>query len=196
MTRKEKALENKKQIIDTALTLFNKYGFDNVSVNQIIEETNSSKGAFYGHFKSKNDIYIEKFNEIHEFYREIVEKLSVIDDPSKKLMKFTRYQMIYHRDHLGVDIINTIYRHELESKESSVLFSKDRPNFKILNNYFSEGQLLGVFTKEYSSEEITFLFRKSIVGIVYEWCASNGKIDLVGDCERAVNLFLRLISRN
>jgi AcrR family transcriptional regulator len=49
----------KRRIVDSARRLFNRYGFDNVSVSQIMEGAGLTHGGFYSYFKSKNDLYAE-----------------------------------------------------------------------------------------------------------------------------------------
>lgn len=49
----------KKSIIDSARRLFNRYGFDNVSISQIMEGAHLTHGGFYSYFKSKSDLYSE-----------------------------------------------------------------------------------------------------------------------------------------
>jgi len=49
----------KKSIVDSARRLFNRYGFDNVSISQIMEGANLTHGGFYSYFKSKSDLYSE-----------------------------------------------------------------------------------------------------------------------------------------
>lgn len=44
------------RIIDCALELFKQKGFDNVTVNDICNAANITKGTFYYHFKSKDDL--------------------------------------------------------------------------------------------------------------------------------------------
>jgi TetR/AcrR family transcriptional regulator, transcriptional repressor for nem operon len=51
--------EMKAKIIDSARRLFNRYGFDNVSVDQIMAGVGLTHGAFYGYFRSKSDLYTE-----------------------------------------------------------------------------------------------------------------------------------------
>jgi AcrR family transcriptional regulator len=46
----------KRNILETARELFFVKGYQNTSVNDIIEKTGSSKGAFYHHFKSKDEL--------------------------------------------------------------------------------------------------------------------------------------------
>lgn len=47
------------EIIDSARMLFNRHGFDNVSIDQIMSGAGLTRGGFYSHFKSKSDLYSE-----------------------------------------------------------------------------------------------------------------------------------------
>ena len=49
----------KKNIIDSARRLFNRHGFDNVSLNQIMAGAGLTHGGFYSYFNSKSDLYAE-----------------------------------------------------------------------------------------------------------------------------------------
>jgi AcrR family transcriptional regulator len=47
------------EIIDSARKLFNRHGFEKVSIDEIMSGAGLTRGAFYGHFKSKSDLYAE-----------------------------------------------------------------------------------------------------------------------------------------
>jgi TetR/AcrR family transcriptional repressor of nem operon len=49
----------KRDIIDSARRLFNRRGFENVSLNQIMAGVGLTHGGFYSYFKSKSDLYAE-----------------------------------------------------------------------------------------------------------------------------------------
>jgi TetR/AcrR family transcriptional repressor of nem operon len=49
----------KSKIIDSARRLFNRHGFDNVSLGQIMADAGLTHGGFYSYFKSKSDLYSE-----------------------------------------------------------------------------------------------------------------------------------------
>jgi AcrR family transcriptional regulator len=49
----------RKKIIQSARKLFNRSGFEKVSVNQIMAETGLTRGGFYSYFESKSDLYAE-----------------------------------------------------------------------------------------------------------------------------------------
>src|SRR2546429_422870 len=49
----------KKTIIDSARKLFNRHGFENVSIQQVMAGAGLTHGGFYSYFKSKSDLYAE-----------------------------------------------------------------------------------------------------------------------------------------
>lgn len=52
-------VEKRRVIIDSARRLFNRRGFENVSVQQIMAGAGLTHGGFYSYFKSKSDLYAE-----------------------------------------------------------------------------------------------------------------------------------------
>jgi len=51
--------EVKAKIVDSARRLFNRHGFDTVSVDQIMAGAGLTRGGFYSYFDSKSDLYTE-----------------------------------------------------------------------------------------------------------------------------------------
>ena len=49
----------KNAIIDSARKLFNRHGFENVSIQQVMAGAGLTHGGFYSYFKSKSDLYAE-----------------------------------------------------------------------------------------------------------------------------------------
>jgi len=54
--------EKKKRIIDSARRLFNRHGFENVSITRIMAGAGLTHGGFYAYFNSKSDLYAEVLN--------------------------------------------------------------------------------------------------------------------------------------
>jgi TetR/AcrR family transcriptional repressor of nem operon len=51
--------EVRKKIVQSARRLFNRHGFDNVSLKQIMAGAGLTHGGFYSYFESKSDLYVE-----------------------------------------------------------------------------------------------------------------------------------------
>src|ERR1700688_368877 len=52
-------VEKKRTIVDSARRLFNRSGFDNVSLQEIMAGAGLTHGGFYSYFKGKSDLYAE-----------------------------------------------------------------------------------------------------------------------------------------
>jgi TetR/AcrR family transcriptional regulator, transcriptional repressor for nem operon len=51
--------EIKKRIVASARRLFNRHGFEKVTLDQIMEGAGLTRGGFYSYFRSKSDLYVE-----------------------------------------------------------------------------------------------------------------------------------------
>jgi TetR/AcrR family transcriptional regulator, transcriptional repressor for nem operon len=54
--------ETKKKIVESARRLFNRHGFEQVSLDDIMLGAGLTRGGFYSYFSSKSDLYVEALN--------------------------------------------------------------------------------------------------------------------------------------
>jgi TetR/AcrR family transcriptional regulator, transcriptional repressor for nem operon len=60
----------KETIIHESMKLFSLNGFLGTSIDDILSASNSSKGGFYNHFKSKEDLFLEVLDEARKIWRD------------------------------------------------------------------------------------------------------------------------------
>ena len=60
---KDHKARSKDLILDSAIELFSRYGFDKVSIGQIMNAAKMTHGAFYAHFESKEALFNASFLE-------------------------------------------------------------------------------------------------------------------------------------
>jgi TetR/AcrR family transcriptional repressor of nem operon len=78
----------KERIIHESLKLFSLKGFLSTSINDILEAANTSKGGFYNHFASKEDLFFEVLDEARRIWRERnLSGLDEIESPVGKIKK-------------------------------------------------------------------------------------------------------------
>jgi len=83
-----KGEHTKQKIIDKSLHLFSVKGYYNTSINDILEATGLTKGGLYGHFKSKEAIWYEAYDQAVVIWKNIVFKnVQKIDDPLERIKK-------------------------------------------------------------------------------------------------------------
>lgn len=51
--------ETRVRIVEAARVLFNRHGFDCVTIDQVMESAGLTRGGFYNHFESKEQLYSE-----------------------------------------------------------------------------------------------------------------------------------------
>jgi len=79
----------KDKIIEVATDLFYRQGYNATGIQQIIDAAGVSKGAFYTHFKTKEDLGLEYMRFRHSAeIGELKKMLSGIKDPYKKYYEF------------------------------------------------------------------------------------------------------------
>ena len=78
----------KDTIVHEALKLFSLNGFLSTSVQDILSAANTSKGGFYNHFSSKEDLFFQVLDEARKIWRERnLRGLDEIKDPIDKIIK-------------------------------------------------------------------------------------------------------------
>lgn len=55
-------VEVRSRIVESARQLFNRHGFEQVSLDEIMSGAGLTHGGFYSYFKSKSDLYVEALN--------------------------------------------------------------------------------------------------------------------------------------
>lgn len=191
--RQIKAQETKEKLLEMGLKLFHEKGFDHVTVDSIAKACDVSKGAFYTHFESKYDIFLEKFKDIDNFYSEFLPSIPKDISASEKILFFFEGQLTYLRDVLGKDLIRTVYASPLSLTitEDHYLSSPQRNLYKIIHAFVEEGVEAGEFEKDFPAEYISMLVTRCMRGTIYDWMIFGEKLDPVVEIERFTSTLLK-----
>ncbi|WP_174613460.1 TetR/AcrR family transcriptional regulator [Virgibacillus ihumii] len=179
------------RIIQEALFLFEKDGFHGVSVNQIVQKVGTSKGGFYHHFTSKDELLFV----IHDtFITYVLDKAMIADgaydSPTQKLEAIVKdFVKVFdlYKAHISVFYQENIYlKPEYES-----MIKKKRDHFKqIIIQTIHEGKESGDFRRDIPAD-ITGMAILGMVNWTYKWYKRSGpkSIDEIG------NIFVDFILR-
>ncbi|HXP99517.1 MAG TPA: helix-turn-helix domain-containing protein [Solirubrobacteraceae bacterium] len=78
------ARSTRERILDVALELFTKQGYDKTSLRDIAERLGITKAALYYHFERKQDILLELHLRLHALGREGLEQLELLEDGQQR----------------------------------------------------------------------------------------------------------------
>jgi AcrR family transcriptional regulator len=190
--RQLKAQETKVNLLETGLKLFHEKGFDHVTVDSIAKACNVSKGAFYVHFNSKYDIFLEKFKDIDNFYLSFIPSIPNEISASEKILIFYKGQMTYLRDDLGKDLIRTVYTSALAltMDEDHYLTSPARNLYKIIKDFVEEGIQSGEFRKGLTVDYISMMITRCMRGTIYDWIIFGDRLDPVEEIHKFTSTVL------
>ena len=76
----------REKIIRESMKLFSLKGFLSASINDILEVCGTSKGGFYNHFSSKEDLFLAVLAEAQSIWREkVLHGVREVSDPMEKI---------------------------------------------------------------------------------------------------------------
>lgn len=180
--RQLQGIETRNKLFETAKDLFMQYGYETVSVDEIVERAGTSKGAFYSHFKSKDQIILEQFKEIDDFYLAEYEKIKRRRKARNQLLAFIKAQHYYISDILGISFIKTVYYSQIiKNDEDKAFINETRPLYTIVQEIIAEGQKNEEFRNDIEAVELTRMITRCMRGAIYDWCVRNGEFDLKAD---------------
>lgn len=189
--RKRQAIEMRAKIQSAALTLFNREGFENVSVEEIAQTVGCSVGNIYHYFKSKDELAIQVTHMVDEAYTALEEEYLADRETSgrEKLLDFVgRSLEISASD----EMLYKAFIHGLRYPEQAVLQKNDkRVYYRLLRELVDlcqrEGSIHPAYDPDRLVEDLVVLHR----GTLFEWRIYQEGFDIAKQGRRMADALLR-----
>lgn len=165
-----RGIQTRDHIMDIALNLFEKQGYEKVSVDKIVKESKTSKGSFYQHFPSKSSIFMVRFREIDDNYVQIYEELRLEYSLAiERLEAFCFAVLRCMENELGKDLIRVIYSEAIINHEHAFFNDGNRKLHKIIYRIIDEGMEDSSIRKFDSNDDLFKLIVQTLFGSIYYW---------------------------
>ena len=189
--RKQQALEMRSRIQNVALDLFDREGFENVSVEEIAQTVGCSVGNIYHYFKSKDELAIQVTQMVDEAYTALEEEYLADRETSgrEKLLDFVgRSLEISASD----EMLYKAFIHGLRYPEQAVLQKNDkRVYYRLLRELVDlcqeEGSIHPSYDPDCLVEDLVVLHR----GTLFEWRIYQEGFDVAKQGRRMAAALLR-----
>lgn len=183
MSRKGRALETRNRLYATAEALFMQYGFDNVSVDRIVKEAGLSKGTFYVHFETKDDLLVSLISDYVEKidmdYQAFIDACSPDMAAADMLICLVQKIMGVVIETIGLEKMKTFYRAQLtNTSHCGTAASYQRMLYKTIMDVLDRGIQRGEFVTALTLEELANHLILAMRGLIYEWCIRYPDFDL------------------
>lgn len=161
--------DKKKAIMQTALELFDQYGFDRVTVAEIAEKAHVSKVSIYNFFESKDNlrriIVRELLDDSLQKERELIEKEEDFPD---KIREYLRIRTWYYGKY-SLRFFFDAVESDPELRRYFDDFSAE--NKRLFMDFVQEGKRSGFFTREASDDAIEIY-----IDMIQSYYLHNGEI--------------------
>lgn len=182
--------ETKGRIVSAAWKLFYQYGYNNTTIDDIVEMSQTSKGSFYHYFGSKDDLLGSLSYLFDDKYEELMETMEPGLSPVEKLLTMNRELFLMIENTVSVSMLSQLFSTQLTTKSEKHLLDPDRTYYKLLRQIAVEGQQQGLFRDDLSVNDITKAYALFERGMMYDWCISSGNYSLCQYSEKMLPLFI------
>lgn len=159
----EKKRDNKLQIIQSAIKMFEKKGVEKTTIRDIMNNTDLGLGTFYSYFKDKEDLKEQiVLSKVVDLVLE-AEKKCTQEDHVERFISFTEFIIDYYIAHpFEFELVASNLNWALYAKvENEERFAEADTTLKYILNKYSQ-----LFSKEYSDSQKLYILSLTIETVI------------------------------
>ena len=187
---KKNANQTKSRIVTAAWKLFYQYGYENTTIDDIVDASQASKGSFYHYFESKDALLSSLSYLFDEKYKELEAQMDPDMSPVDKLLMMNQEVFLMIENTVSVSLLSQLFSSQLVTKGERHLLDPDRTYYKLLRQIAVEGKDQGLFLDELTVTDITKAYAVYERAIMYDWCICNGNYSICQYAKTMLPLFL------
>ena len=176
MARKQRNTRSK--IVSAAWELFYEHGYDNTTVDDIVERSHTSKGSFYHYFAGKDALLSSLSTLFDEKYEALVPELDPEQDRFEQLIYLNQQLFFMIENSISLELLVRLMSTQLTTASEKHLMDQSRYYFRILRKLCSEGQQRGELRQDISVGEMVRVYALQERALLYDWCICGGNYSL------------------
>ena len=189
--RKKRTQNTRGKIIEAAWRLFYRQGYDDTTVEEIIEESGTSRGSFYHYFQGKDGLLSTLSDVFDQKYDELMETIDPEQDRFEQLMYLNRELFAMIENSISLDLLARLYSSQLVTRGDRSLLDHGRTYYKLLRQIVLQGQERGELRGDVTANEIVRAYALCERALIYDWCLSAGDYSLTQYSAARMPMFLR-----
>lgn len=198
--REDKNLATRQQLLTAAATLFAQHGYEATSIEGVAEKANLSKGTFYYHFQSKEDLVVELRRSILSGTLDEAMALASQGQPPLAVLEklllgraaFTEKEPELSRVFYEQKIQHFFFKED-DSRVRAAVKEDGRPRRRFpraIYELICEAQKLGAIRSDLSPQEITGMILAFFLHAHGSWLSSDRTTSLVQQVQRWLHALL------
>ena len=179
--RKQQAHQTEQAILHAAMELSRRDRFDKVSVRDICREAGITTGAFYHHFKSKEEMLLRGFAPLDRYMEEALSGCQE-EPPIQRLWRILSTYASF-MENMGWELVARYYQQRMSVPDARSI-DASRYTLRAMLACLREIQREGALPSGQSPEWVAdFLFRH-FRGVVIDWIIHQGSYPLLPKLEQ------------
>ena len=187
---KKNARNTRGRIVSAAWQLFYEQGYEHTTVEEIIDQSQTSKGSFYHYFDGKDAL----LSTLSDLFDEKYEALQETMDPGMTAME----QLLFLNSELfgmiensvSIDLLARLLSTQLVTSGAKHLLDHQRTYYRLLRRIISRGQAAGELSTRRSVNDMVKLYALCERALMYDWCLCGGEYSLRDYASQVLPSFL------
>lgn len=191
--QKKKGRNTKKKIVSAAWKLFYEQGYDSTTIEDIVEESGTSRGSFYHYFEGKDALLGTLSEVFDEKYEELMGELNPEMNSFDKLMYLNQELFTMIENTISLDLLARLYSTQLVTSADKHLLDHNRVYYRVIRRIAAEGQQRGQIRDSMTANEIAKIYALCERALLYDWCLCSGEYSLKNYARRMMPMFMSQI---
>ena len=175
---KKNPRNTKGRIIQAAWQLFYRQGYDDTTVEEIIDASGTSRGSFYHYFEGKDALLGSLSVLFDEKYEELRPRIDPEADAVETLVFLNRELFNMIDNSVSLELLARLFSSQLVTRGEKHLLDRNRTYFKLLYQIIRDGQSRGQLRTDMAANEIAKAYAMFERGMMYDWCLCGGEYAL------------------
>ncbi len=188
----------KEKIIHESLKLFSLKGFFSTSIHDILATANTSKGGFYNHFSSKEDLFFHVLDEARKIWREKnLKGLDEIESPTeiiKRLLKNYKDRYLMDADNIPGGCVFITLSAELNDQRPQLSKELEKGFIGLkgmIKRLLEQGKESGELIKAVSTDTVTEILFSGMLGASLLYGVNKSKTSL----DKSINSLIEYLEQ-
>lgn len=178
------------KIISAAWKLFYDQGYEDTTVEDIVFESETSKGSFYHYFDGKDALLGTLASVFDEKYEQLMQTMDPQLGAMEKLIYLNHELFVMIESGISMDLLARLLSTQLLTRGEKHLLDRNRIYFKLLRQIISEGQKSSQLRDDRTVNDILRAYALWERALMYDWCLAEGGYSLVAYTDSVTPMFL------
>ena len=175
---KKNARNTRGRIVSAAWKLFYEQGYEDTTVEEIIDLSETSKGSFYHYFDGKDALLSTLSDLFDEKYEALWETMDPAMGAMERLLFLNRELFGMIETSVSLELLARLLSTQLVTSGARHLLDHRRTYYRLLRQIIVEGQAVGELTADRGVGELVKLYALCERALLYDWCLCGGEYSL------------------